>query len=161
MTSSSKPPAQTPITGRETEPPATPLGALAEFYRAFNGRDLALMEQNWDPSADAVMDNPLGGIMRGWPAIRKVYQRLFTGEARVTVEFFDYTLHEVGDAFWAVGRERGMLQQESRPDLPLLIRTSRLFRREEQRRWRQTHHHGSIDDPTLLAEYQARVRAKA
>lgn len=150
-------PIQAPVTGREPDPPTTPLGALAEFYRAFNGRDLALMEQNWDSSPAAVMDNPLGGIMRGWPAIREIYQRLFSGEARVAVEFFDYTLHEAADAFWAIGRERGALQQSGRPDLPLLIRTSRLFRRDGGR-WRQVHHHGSIDDPKLLDEYQARVR---
>jgi len=148
------------VTGNESEPPGAPLGALAEFYRAFNTRDLALMEQSWGAAADAVMDNPLGGIMRGWPAIRQVYERLFSGEARVNVEFFDYTLHEAGDIFWAIGRERGRLQQKHQPDLPLLIRTSRLFRREDGR-WRQAHHHGSIDDPKLLADYQARVRAGA
>ncbi len=154
-------PNQTPVTGRKTELPTTPLGVLAEFYRAFNGRDIALMERNWEPSAGAVMNNPLGGIMRGWPAIRGVYQRLFTGEAKVTVEFFDYTLNEVSDVFWVIGRERGALQQEGRPDLPLLIRTSRLFRRESRGRWRQAHHHGSIDDPKLLADYQARARGLA
>jgi uncharacterized protein (DUF1330 family)/ketosteroid isomerase-like protein len=161
MPVSSEHPVQAPVTGSEAAPPTTPLGALAEFYRAFNGRDLALMEQNWDPSPEAVMDNPLGGILRGWPAIREVYQRLFSGGARVTVEFFDYTLHGADDVFWAIGRERGMLQQAGRPDLPLLIRTSRLFRRGGDGRWRQAHHHGSIDDPKLLAEYQARVRGPA
>lgn len=154
-------PTQAPVTGRETDSPTTPLGAVAEFYRAFNARDIELMEQNWESSPAAVMANPVGGIMRGWPAIREVYQSIFTGKALVTVEFFDYTLHEAGDAFWAVGRERGTLQQGGRPDMPLLIRTSRLFRREGQNRWRQMHHHGSIDDPKLLADYQARVRGSA
>lgn len=158
---SSEHPIPAPVTGTETALPTTPLGALAEFYRAFNGRDLALMEQNWEPSPEAAMDNPLGGTVRGWPAIREVYQRLFSGEARVTVEFFDYTLHDAGDVFWAIGRERGTFRQEGRPDLPLLIRTSRLFRRGSEGRWRQAHHHGSIDDPKLLADYQARVRESA
>lgn len=41
-------PEQTPITGREPEiDVATPLGALADFYRAFNGRDLDAMQANW------------------------------------------------------------------------------------------------------------------
>ena len=145
------------MTGREAEPATAPLGALAEFYRAFNGRDIALMEQNWLPSAEAVMSNPLGGMMRGWTAIRGVYQRLFGGDARVTVEFFDYTLHEEGDVFWAIGRERGALEQDGQADLALLIRTSRLFRRDGDGRWRQAHHHGSIEDPKMLAEYQRRL----
>jgi hypothetical protein len=42
-------PVQEPITGRE-EPGdlSRPEQALAQFYRAFNGRDLALAEANWD-----------------------------------------------------------------------------------------------------------------
>lgn len=35
------------ITGGEAANPTSPPGALSEFYRAFNGRDLALMAQNW------------------------------------------------------------------------------------------------------------------
>jgi hypothetical protein len=75
MSTSSEHPIQAPVTGSEPEPPTTFLGALAEFYRAFNGRDLALMEQNSDPSPAAAMDNPLGGIMRSWTAIREVGSR--------------------------------------------------------------------------------------
>ncbi len=42
------------------------------------------------------MANPLGGVHRGWPAIREVYERIFTGPAQVYVEFYDYTLHQAG-----------------------------------------------------------------
>jgi ketosteroid isomerase-like protein len=149
--------AEKPIDGTSLEDPSTARGALSEFYRAFNARDLKLMETNWQQSDDAAMDNPVGGIKRGWPEIRSVYERIFTGSARVQVEFFDYTLHESDEIFWAVGRERGTL---SRGDLQLdlAIRTTRLFRRDESGRWRQVHHHGSIDDPDLLARYQAAVR---
>jgi hypothetical protein len=82
-------PVKEPITGRE-EPidPATPTGALAEFYRAFNRRDLRLMEANWHADDEASMDNPLGGIRRGWDDIRTVYERIFTGKARVAIEFY-------------------------------------------------------------------------
>ena len=55
-----------PITGQEKRGTLTePAEALAQFYRAFNSRDLGLMEENWDASDDAVMANPLGGIKRG------------------------------------------------------------------------------------------------
>jgi ketosteroid isomerase-like protein len=149
--------AEKPIDGTSLENPSSPRGALDEFYRAFNARDLALMEINWEQSDDAVMDNPLGGIKRGWGEIRTVYERVFTGSAQVQVEFFDYTLHEVGDVFWAVGRERGTLTRGDL-QLELSIRTTRLFRRGDSRRWCQVHHHGSIEDPDLLARYQAAVR---
>jgi hypothetical protein len=61
-----KMPIQTPVTGNE-EPiePREPFGALAEFYRAFNRRDTALMERNWDCSDEASMDNPLGAFAAG------------------------------------------------------------------------------------------------
>jgi hypothetical protein len=38
----------------------------------------------------------------------------------------------------------------------MAIRTSRFFRLVDGQ-WRQQHHHGSIDDPALLAAYQAAV----
>jgi hypothetical protein len=104
-------PVQTPITGREDLGDLrSPVQALAQFYAAFNRRDLHSMSRNWLQSADVAMDNPLGGIARGWQAIRAVYERLFTGLARVSVEFYDYTIHSTPDLFYAVGRERGTLQ---------------------------------------------------
>jgi ketosteroid isomerase-like protein len=150
-------PVKEPITGRE-EPidPATPTGALAEFYRAFNRRDLRLMEANWHADDEASMDNPLGGIRRGWDDIRTVYERIFTGKARVAIEFYDYTIHQFTDAFLAVGRERGTTRI-GETSLDLQIRTSRFFRRADGR-WRQVHHHGSIEDAPLLGRYQAAVR---
>lgn len=133
-----------------------PEQALAQFYKAFADRDIALMQDNWEQSDDAVLDNPLGGIKRGWPQIRQVYERIFGSKAKVSVEFYDYTITQQGDVFWAVGRERGTLTVGS-TTLQLAIRTSRIFRRRDGR-WHQVHHHGSIDDPKLLAAYQEAVR---
>ncbi len=149
------------ISGARYQPaPTTPEATLEEFYAAFNGRDIELMTQNWSDGAEASMSNPLGGIRRGWDDIKAGYHRLFTGPARVYVEFYDYSMHEVGDLFFAVGRERGAFQLgETRVELA--IRTSRIYQRRNGR-WRQVHHHGSIDDPVLLARYQTAVlHAKA
>jgi ketosteroid isomerase-like protein len=148
------------ITGREElGNRGEPVQALALFYRAFNERDLDLMAESWEDASFVAMDNPLGGITRGWPEIRAIYQRIFEGPSRVTVEFHDYTLQEFGDVFWAVGRERGSLDGPG-GRLELAIRTSRMFRRRDGR-WRQVHHHGSIDDPGLLGAYQSAVRGSA
>jgi hypothetical protein len=54
-----------------------PIAALQRFYRALNGRDLLGMEAVWDAGEDSSMDNPLGGIRRGWLSIRKGYETLF------------------------------------------------------------------------------------
>lgn len=102
------------------------------------------------------MHNPIGGIKRGWPDIRAVYERIFASPAQVEVEFHDYTLHVIGDVFYTVGRERGVFEA-SGGRLDLAIRTSRIFRRAGGR-LRQVHHHGSIDDPELLSAYQRAVR---
>lgn len=133
-----------------------PVAALNAFYRAFNQRDLQAMEYNWWNDDAASMSNPLGGIARGWPAVREVYVRIFGGKARVRVAFHDYTLHETGDMFYAVGRERGTLVSGDM-QLAVAIRTTRLFRRIDDA-WNQVHHHGSFEDPELFAAYREALR---
>lgn len=148
---------RTPVTGREDENLLTPqLRALSGFYRALNGRNPGLMAQNWAPGDEAAMDNPLGGIRRGWEEIRTVYERLFAGAGEYWFEFYDYSYHEAGELFYVVGRERGEYRSGGAV-LALAIRTTRLFRLLDGQ-WRQVHHHGSIDDPALLAAYQQAVR---
>jgi ketosteroid isomerase-like protein len=88
-----------------------------------------------------------------------VYEKIFNGNAAVKVEFYDYTIHEYGDVFYAVGRERGRLTTDE-SELTLAIRTTRVFKRIDGR-WRQTHHHCSFDDPKLLQSYQAAVLAQS
>lgn len=147
---------QQPITGNEqSNTDATPLNALIQFYDAFNHRKIDLMEQNWANDNTIAMDNPLGGIMRGWDNIKKVYLRIFDGKAKVYVEFYDYTIHQSNDFFYAVGRERGTFEIDGK-SIELAIRTSRIFKRIDGQ-WRQVHHHGSIENPQLLRDYQQMV----
>lgn len=150
-------PMQDAITGNEELRDLTdPRQALAQFYRALNHRDMSLMEQNWDNTEQAAMDNPLGGIRRGWGEIKSVYERLFRVDGDYRFEFYDYTLHQFGEVFYVVGRERGSVSARG-TELQMKIRTTRVFRFDGQR-WRQVHHHGSIEDPKLLADYQNSVR---
>jgi len=150
-------PIQAPVTGREyAGDQRDVMQALAQFYRALNSRDLSLMQQIWVNSAEAAMDNPLGGIKRGWVDIESVYKKLFGSGLAYSFEYYDYTLHKTADLFYAVGRERGELALSTRP-LRLAIRTTRLFHRDADAKWRQVHHHGSIDDPQMLAAYQEAV----
>jgi hypothetical protein len=151
----------TSITGRETD--LKPEGiepkifeALHQFYEAFNGRDFELMEQNWLNSEEIAMDNPLGGIKRGWDELKTIYQRIFSGEAQVYVEYYDYTIVEFDGGFCAIGRERGDVNLNNQK-LELAIRTSRVYK-EMEGSYRQIHHHGSIEDPKLLEAYQTLVK---
>lgn len=150
-------PVQQPITGTESQGDlSSPYQALVQFYRAFNTGDLHLMAENWSREDGIAMDNPLGGIRRGWPEIRSVYESIFNGPAEVYVEYYDYTLHETAEIFYAVGRERGYFRLKG-DEIALAIRTSRIFRKEDGL-WRQVHHHGSIEDPQLLERYQKGVK---
>lgn len=99
------------------------------------------MSENWAQSDEIAMDNPLGGIKRGWTEIQNVYERIFNGSAEVYVEFYDYTVHESAEMFYAVGRERGYFRLGTE-EITLAIRTSRIFRKMGDR-WRQVHHHQS------------------
>lgn len=126
--------------------------ALQEFYTAFNTKNLELMEKNWLHSEEIAMDNPLGGIKRGWDEIKPVYERIFRGEADVYVEFYDYTIADIEGGFCAIGRERGYVQVKDKK-LELAIRTSRVYKLVEGK-YKQIHHHGSIENPKLLAQYQ-------
>lgn len=152
-------PVQKAITGKENQGDlSSSYQALVQFYCAFNSGNMQMMSENWAQSEEIAMDNPLGGIKRGWAEIQQVYERIFNGSARVYVEFFDYTIHETAQMFYAVGRERGYFRSAAE-DIPLAIRTTRIFQKIDDR-WRQVHHHGSIEEPRLLDRYQTAVLGK-
>ena len=116
------------------------------------------MSANWLQTDEIAMDNPLGGIKRGWDEIRTVYENIFNGPAEVYVEYYDYTIHESPDSFYAVGRERGYFRL-GEVEIKLAVRTSRIYKRVDNG-WKQVHHHGSIEDPQLLEQYQSAVLGK-
>jgi ketosteroid isomerase-like protein len=116
-----------------------------------------MIDANFAASDEVAIDNPLGGIRRGADVPHKMYEIVFKSPADVYVEFWDYTIDRVGDVFWAIGRERGTYRDgDAVKDLN--IRTTRVFRLIDGR-WRQVHHHGSIEDAKLLADYQNAVRS--
>lgn len=128
------------------------LGALINFYKAFNQRNMVLMQSVWLKSKEASMNNPVGGIMRDWKNIESVYVKIFHGKAKVYVEFYDFTIHSTETMFFATGRERGYFEVGN-AKIELAIRTSRVFIKKDDE-WKQIQHHGSIDKPDLLKEYQ-------
>ena len=151
-------PIQSPITGDEDLGDLSqPQQALAQFYRAFNTRDLKMIDENFAHSGEVAIDNPLGGIRRGADEPHKMYEGVFKSPADVHVEFWDYTIHRAEDIFWAVGPERGTYR-DGNEVRSLNVRTTRIFQLMDGR-WRQMHHHGSIEDAKLLADYQNAVRS--
>jgi hypothetical protein len=96
------------ISGRET--PAgdgSALDTLIDFYWSFNASDLRALAANWAEGEAPSMDNPIGGIRRGWPAIREGYAKLFGGPAMVRVAFHDFVAQGDNDYQLFEGREKG------------------------------------------------------
>lgn len=141
------------IDGKETKRgEGNPIDSLIAFYQAFNTGDLAGLEAVWLTGSEPSMDNPIGGIRRGWGEIAEGYSKLFKGEVKVHVTFHDFT-SQGGDGWHLfVGRERGTCRTASQA-LDVAFRTTRWFVRKEGA-WRQLHHHGSVEDPQMLAAYQ-------
>jgi hypothetical protein len=150
----------TVITGTESllETRSEEIKVLIDFYKAFNQRDLELMQNVWLNSKEASMNNPVGGIMRDWTEIKSVYEKIFNGSAKVYVEFYDFTILSTDNMFFATGREKGYFEKgETR--IELAIRTSRIFIKHNNE-WKQIQHHGSIDNPDLLDKYQKAILNK-
>jgi len=56
-----------PINGNEDRTNLSePIITLSEFYEAFNKGDIIKMTNNWLQNDEIAMDNPVGGIKRGW-----------------------------------------------------------------------------------------------
>ena len=132
--------------------------AVETFYFAFNTRSVDALGAVWAPDPTVSLANPLGDLRIGAEGIAGLYRRIFEGPARVWVEYHDIVEFASNDAVLFVGRERGELRTD-RDQVPLAIRTTRFFRYLGGVGWRQVHHHGSIDDATVLGRYQAAVRA--
>lgn len=135
------------------------LSALHQFYKGFNGGDIDILSENWSQSSAAIMSNPLGGVLKGWPEIEGLYKRLFSGPIDVNVEFYDIEINQWSNGFLAVGREKGRVtlgkDSSNMESIPLEIRTSRFFMFDEDKEcFKQVHHHGSIVYPDMLASYQ-------
>lgn len=156
MTTPARPEADVPpISGQGGFPEGGPLQALDGFYHAFNARDGEGVRLSWADLPGIAMSNPVGGLARGREEVASVYARLFGGPARVFVELHDYEILETAETFFAVGRERDRFRM-GEVVIDLAIRTSRLFWRVDGR-WRQVHHHGSIESPDLLDRYRSAV----
>jgi ketosteroid isomerase-like protein len=161
MTKHEENPMSLPVEISGKEPPAgdgSALDALIDFYRAFNASDLNALAANWADGEAPSMDNPIGGIRRGGLAIREGYAKLFSGPATVRAAFHDFVAQGNHDFHLFVGREKGYCETPA-VRLELRVRTSRCFVKVGGM-WRQLHHHGSIDEPALLADYQRAILGK-
>jgi hypothetical protein len=138
--------------------PAGARSALETFYFALHHSELNAMRAVWADDPFAQLNNPLGGILRGGRDAVSLYERVFASNIRLEVTFGDIIEYPGIDHVVFAGREIGHYTIADAQPIALAIRTSRYFR-YARGRWTQYHHHGSIDDPDMLAAYQAAVTA--
>lgn len=138
-----------------------PLGAraaLETFYYGFNTPDLSALRHVWAPDEHVLLCNPIGGRTVGIEAITALYSRLLLSSDSVWVELSDIIEYRTAESVQFAGREHGAFSIAGE-EVTLVIRTTRAFHyRGAAEGWRQVHHHGSIDNPELLAAYQRAVR---
>jgi hypothetical protein len=138
--------------------------ALETFYHAFNTRSLGLARQIWADDPLVQLDTPVVGIVRGSARIAALYERGFSGPARVQSVFEDIVAYVTPGLVVFAGRERGTYtrdgEHEALSELPEIRTTSICVFRfiAEQGGWRQVYHHVSLDDPDQLARFQRAVR---
>lgn len=127
---------------------------MESFYFAFNHQDLTVFKQVWAEHALIQLNNPLGGILRGDESVTALYKRVFSSPASVWVELSDIIEFQAENMVIFAGREKGEFTVNGQT-IELSIRTSRVVQWfGTEIGWKQVHHHGSIDDPKMLAEYQ-------
>jgi ketosteroid isomerase-like protein len=140
--------------------PDSARAVLESFYYAFNHRDLDALQQVWIDDPLVQLNNPLGGVLRGTDDVSRLYRRIFDSPARVEVTFGDIVAYQAAGMVVYAGRETGQFRDPAGRSIPLRIRTTRVFAYDQTAgRWGQVHHHGSIDDPDALRDYQEAVAA--
>lgn len=135
------------------------VAALETYYYALNRSDLPVLASLWADHVLVQADGPSGGTERSRGAITARARRMLDGAMDVHVVFTDAATYDLGDAVVFAGRERGTYRRNDGRRVALDVRSSRLFGWDDMDgRWVQLHHHGSIDDPFALADYQATIR---
>jgi hypothetical protein len=93
------------------------------------------------------LNNPLGGILRGYESIAALYEQVFTGAASVWVELSDIVEYQTEDMIVFAGSESGEFTKNNLT-LPLSIRTSRVVQWFGVGiGWKQVHHHAPLMIP--------------
>lgn len=135
------------------------VATLETIYYGLNQADLPVLAAIWSDQDVAQLNDAIGGVARSATEIADVYRHIFASGIDLRLTLADVLIYDLGETVLFAGNEFGSYRRNDGRRVPLSIRTSRLFGWAGTRhRWAQLHHHGSIDDPFSLADYQASVR---
>jgi ketosteroid isomerase-like protein len=128
------------------------LTANAHFYTALAQADLAAMTDLWhhDPATECV--HPGWDRLRGWPAIRESWLRIFQNQGPLPVQASGPLVHWRGEMAWVTCYENITLREGASAQISQTLATN-VFERIEGR-WLMVIHHAS---PAPAGTFQPRT----
>ncbi|HZP27340.1 MAG TPA: nuclear transport factor 2 family protein [Acidimicrobiia bacterium] len=124
------------------------IAANAEFYAAFEARDLDRMAEVWERSDRATVTHPGWPTLHGWARVAASWEAIFANTPYIQFVLTDESVTVHGDAAW-VTLDENILQSTgggaTGSDEELSgsrIATTNVFTRAGDR-WRMVVHHGS------------------
>ncbi|UCD11849.1 MAG: nuclear transport factor 2 family protein [Nitrospinaceae bacterium] len=119
--------------------------ANERFYRAFNERDLELMDRVWhrdgEDGVEVVCIHPGWEPLRGFEAIQKSWSNIFKNSENMNIRISHLGIGVSGELAWVHCRENLFVIQPTGVQTSYVHATN-LFRRED-RAWKMILHHAS------------------
>jgi ketosteroid isomerase-like protein len=115
------------------------LAANAQFYEAFEQRDLDSMSALWERTPRVVCTHPGWSTLRGWPHVQASFFAMFDAPGTLQFVLTDAAAHISGDTGW-VTLDENLLGDQAGSTIAAL----NVFVRDHADRWRLVAHHGSI-----------------
>lgn len=113
------------------------LQANQRFYQAHENRDLEMLSSVWEHSSRAICIHPGWPTLKGWPAIRESWARIFAGPGRNQIILTNITGTMHGNVAWVVLDEDLM----DRANTGTIAATNVFIRTPDG--WKLTLHQGS------------------
>ena len=112
--------------------------ANGRFYKAFEDRDMAAMEQLWDHGERVVCTHPGWPSLRGWTAVAESWRALLSGPQVLQFILTDEHVDVIGDAAW-VSVDENLIDSGASGTVAAI----NVFARDADGDWRMVAHHGS------------------
>ena len=120
------------------------LQANDAFYRAFESYDIARMDKLWIQAPRATCIHPSWQLLRGWPAIRQSFIKIFTEPEKLRFTLSNVGVQVKGDLAWVTLVENLSSSDQARRIRASTMLATNVFERGDDGVWRIVHHHASV-----------------
>lgn len=115
--------------------------ANARFYRAFENRDLAEMDQVWAHTDHVRCVHPGWCLLAGWEAIRQSWESIFKDSREMRFSLSEVTTRVEGNLAWVTCTENILSEARGTVSVTSVLATNLFERRAGD--WALVHHHAS------------------